>query len=219
MRRSSGVADWVYRSGRWLQNDYTTREPNNSGSYGTTISVPAGPAGLTGQVLYDADNVMRNYGVIDPASGTWLDIGNESRPQGADRGALIHGVEVHLAYRPTTWALGSRLETAYRIVVADQDGNTGQAQIDVDYSLWENITLDATGEISRFANGRQNCGEGRRHDTFADNRSFFGFRKYHKFKRRLMAQEGLFLLFEVESSSVNISALGLYCRTLVTDGA
>jgi len=216
-RRNGLVADWVYRGQRWLQSDPTTGEANPSGSYGVTISLSAGTPNVTAQVLYDADNTQRNYGLIDPATGTWLDVDSASRPVGSDRGALIHGVDVWFSYRPSTWAVGNRLELGWRVVVADQDPDSGQAQISTSYSMFDNITNDATGQITQYANGRQNCGEGRRFDAFSDNGQRFTVRRYCKFKRRLMAQEGLFIWLETTNASVNIAQLDLFCRTLVTD--
>lgn len=221
MRRRSGgpVADWVYRGNRFLQSDYSAGEANPSGTYGSVFTLNSGAANVTAQVLYDSDATMRTYGVIDPATATWMDIDAAARPQGSDRGALIHGVDVHFNYRPATWAIGSILMVGWRIIIATQDPDSGQAQIDTAYSMFTNVTGDAAGTITRFANGRQNCAEGRRIDAFSDNGQYFTVRRYCKFKRRLQADEGLFLFLEGSTQSVNIGQLNTYCRTLVTDAS
>jgi len=217
-RSASGQrADWVYRPQRWLQSDYSSGEANPSGTYDCAISMSSGSANATAQVLYDSDNTVRSYGVIDPATATWMDLDAAARPQGADSGALIHGVDVDFHFRPSTWALGSSIRLGWRVVVADQDADTGQAQLDVSYSMWDNILGVATGEPARFANGRQNCGEGRYVRSFDSNAQIFDVKRYIRCKRRLQAQEGLFLYIETTSDSVNLSYINLFCRTLVTD--
>lgn len=214
-RRRSARADWVYRDNRWLQQDPTQPEPTSSGTYGPSIALPVST--LTGQVLYDSTMVTeRKYGSVDPATGTYLDIEAASRPESNMRGALIHGVEVNLCWRPSTWALGSLVWLGCRIVVADQDAYTGQAQLDVNYSLWTGGG-DAQTTIARFANGRQNCHERRVFEQFNENSTRMDVRYYARFKRRLQPQEGLFLLLETHPLSVNLTSLNMYCRTLVTD--
>lgn len=217
-RRSGKSADWVYRPNRWSLVDNQAQEARFSGTYGVPIALPVNT--LTGQVLYDSDMLAgpgRSYGPINPADTSYLDVAAEARTGGSDKGALIHGVELVMSWRPSTWALGNLVWLGIRIVVADQDAQFGTAQLDPNYDLWTNIGGDATTEISRFANGRQNCYETRIFEQFNENSVRFDMRRYARFKRRLQAQEGLFLLLQTHPLSVNLTSLNMYCRTLVTD--
>lgn len=212
-RRSAGRADWVYRGNRWSLTDQTVEETASSGTYGPAIALPVNT--LTGQVLYDSDAVMR-YTSVDQG-GRYFNVDASARTPGTSKGALIHGVEVNLCYRPTTWALGSLVWLCARIVVADQNAEDGRAELDVDYDLWTNVGGVATTTIGRFANGRQNCHERRWFEQFQENSTRFDIRYYARFKRRLQPQEGLFLLLQTHPLSVNLTSMSMYCRTLVTD--
>lgn len=214
-RRSGPAADWVYRANRWALDDPTVEETPLSGTYGPAIGLSSGPAGLTGQVLYDSDDVMR-YSSVD-VGGRYFNVDAAARTPGTSKGALIHGVEGRLCWRPSTWAVGSLVWLGIRIVVADQDADTGQAQLDVDYSLWDNVGGLGTTTIARFANGRQNCFEKRVFEQFNENSTRMDTYFYARFKRRLQKQEGLFLLLETHALSVNLTSMSMYCRTLVTD--
>lgn len=218
-RRSGPRADWVYRPQRWEVDDPGMPEPNFSGTYGGSISLNGGPSNATGQVLYDADAVVQNnLGVFSPASAGWLVTPSPSRTGGGDRGALIHGVDLYIGFRPSTWALGSLVMLGWRIVVAEQDPETGQMNIQPGYSMWLNVTGYAMTTEAHFANGRNNCAEGRRQEAFGDGTSpWWTIRGFKRFKRRLTSKEGLFLYLEVPSQSVNLAQVDLYCRTLVTD--
>jgi len=218
-RRSGGKADYVYRGVRWRLDDYTTPESGNSGTYGTGIAQSAGQGNSTAQVLYDSDLLFHNIGAIDSATAAWLTMDNAARPEGTDKGALIHGVDLSLRFTPSSWALGNNFEWGWRIIVADQDRDTGQAQVDVDYGMWTNIGGLATTSPGNFANGRQNCAEGRVFRRFSDGDAGVVYmRKFVRFKRRLQPQEGLFLYLEGSPFSVNAGLIYMFCRTLVTDG-
>lgn len=219
-RRSGKSADWVYRGTRWLLADASTPEPNNSGTYGTGIAQSSAQANATAQVLYDSDRLFHNIGSIDAASAGWLTTDAAARPQGSDKGALIHGVEVDIRITPSSWALGNRLEWGFRVIVADQDPDFGVAQVDVDYGMWTNIGGLATTSPGNFANGRQNCAEFRVFSAFGDNGDgSIHVRRYLRFKRRLQFQEGLFLYSEGSPFSVNAGLIYMFCRTLVTDAS
>lgn len=211
------VADWVYRGNQWSVVDTGQTEPTVSGTYGVSMALPGGAT--TAQVLYDSDNYFAHVvGPVNPATTERYAIGSWGRPEGSDRGALIHGVEVRLAYNISGWAIGSRMDFGCRVIVADQNAMLGLAEIDTFYAMWQNIAGDATTEVSRYANGRQNCGELRRSHSFNNSANdIFEIRKFFRFKRRLQSQEALFLYMETSPTSSSIARLDMHCRTLVTD--
>lgn len=215
-----GRVDWVYRSALFSADDVGDQEPDISGTYGCAITLPVDT--LIGQVLYDSSQFAQNalVGAVDAGQTTRYVAGAEGRAEGALGGPLIHGVEVGILYGgPNTWSAAVRHDFCYRIVVADQDGDLGIAQLDTFYDLWRNIAGVQPTEISVYANGRQNCAEYRTTHFFnAESTNPFWYHKaYHRFKRRLQPKEGLFLLLQSSINSVELRLCHLFCRTLVED--
>lgn len=215
-------ADWVYRGDQYRLDDPSSVEPAFSGSYYSPITLAVGSS--TAQVLYDSnDYIGSRYGGVQVIGGAnrRMSVGSEARPDRAMGGPLIHGVDVHANVRvnDSAWTTNLTMYLAMRIVVAEQDPETGRMVADVNYSMWSNISGFQSGEPAVWANGRQNCWETRivrsrrttdvALDMFIDRRV--------RFKRRLDSQEGLFLYLETHTASVNLNLVNLWCRTLVTD--
>lgn len=223
-RSGSARADWVYRGYKFMLDEQGTQETLLSGTYYNPISMAAGDQ--TGQVLYDSTNYInsRRASDLDSVSGSpvWMAVPAPARPDQVGRGPLIHGVELGIYGRveDAFWSGNAVCYLGWRIVVAPQDPTTGRMFIDPGYSMWQNFTGFETGEPVFWANGRSNCAEGRffRTRKTTDVRmEFFIHRPFIRFKRRLNADEGLYLYLEVHPNSTGISPVNLWCRTLVTD--
>jgi len=85
--------------------------------------------------------------------------------------------------------------------------------------MWQNFGGVQSTEPATYANGRQNCWEARifrtRKTTDVALDTVFNFRP--RFKRRLDADEGLFLFMELHPNSLEANLINPWCRTLVTD--
>lgn len=219
-------ADWVYRGMKFrLGGDLgDEEEATPSGTYYSPFNMTAGQGGQTAQVLYDSAAYMGGrYGQgIDPASGDPMAyaINPQARPDTPLGGALIHGVDMTLnLWINAGWVTTAHVYLGWRIVVAEQDPYTGQMLIHPLYSMWVDMAgLNAQPAV--WANGRQNCAEGRLWRDFnqnADVQPNFVIERRLRFKRRLQEDEALFLYLELHPSSLGLTLVNPWCRTLVTD--
>lgn len=223
-------ADWVYRGGKYLLagdivNDEEERE---SGTYYAPFTLASSSSGVpsegaTAQVLYDSEEYMGSRyapGQV-PASGQWNNyaINAQARPDAVEGGPLIHAVDVNFHVFNSTWATGWVLYLGVRVIVAQQDPLTGLALLDPAYSMWQDVA-GLTAQPATWANGRDNCWEDRITKVFRTSdggQLAFYYKARPRFKRRLKADEGLFLYFETHPSSGDIGLINPFCRTLVTD--
>lgn len=219
-------ADWVYRGNKFLlSGDLTVEEEENlSGTYYSPFQMVVGLAGRTAQVLYDSAAYMGGrYGQgRETASGLQMSyaIPPSARPDTPLGGALIHAVDmtVNFLLLGSTWVAGAKFYMGWRIICAEQDPETGQLLLHPSYSMWQDVG-GLNAQPSTWANGRQNCAEGRIWRDFNntnDTNINMVVSKFLRFKRRLAENEGLFLYLELHPNSV-ISAVFPWCRTLVTD--
>lgn len=223
-------ADWVYRGNKFLLGGDVSinEEEAQSGTYyapfALPVATPGNPyVGATGQVLYDSGNYMGGrYGQDrEPATGEprLYGINPEARPDSPMNGPLIHGCDLHIHIYNSSWVGMSRLYLGLRIIVAEQDPESGQALLHAAYSMWQDVGgLNAQPAV--WANGRQNCWEDRITRVFrssdGEDLSLMYSRRV-RFKRRLEANEGLFLYFETHPSGNAVGLINPFCRTLVSD--
>lgn len=221
-------ADWVYRGNKFLLSGDLSleEEPNFSGTYYapfTMLGAAPGVPSPTGQVLYDsADYMGGRYGQDrDPASGEprAYAIPPVARPDRTFGGALIHAVDLQMHLFLSAWASPQNLYLGWRIVVCEQDTETGQMLVHPQYSMWQDMG-GLNAQPATWANGRQNCAEGRIIKTYGGNDGVsisIWYTRFLRFKRRLQANEGLFLYLELHPNSVAVGLINPFCRTLVTD--
>lgn len=223
--RRRPASDWVYRGWLWELEDPTAQESFLSGTYYNPITVAAGQPGATALVLVDSHNRSQQRLMSGPDGAgvpIKLSLGAPSQPDQPARGVLIRGCDlhVHLFQAASSWFGTANVHIGLRIVVADQDAETGAMLQHPDYSMWENVGGLQESGPDYFANGRQNCWEERFHyvpRTGSDNANALAtaIKRKIRFKRRLDDTEGLFLWIELHPSSLNLDLVNPFCRTLV----
>lgn len=207
--------DWVYR-GEEVDSEggvlgtqvasYVSLQ-RNSGAY------PLSPGTEVAVILYDSYDYFKSA-TQRFNTGAWL--GKEARPEGPR--PTILAVEGHYFLVPNAWTLGSNWAVSARIVICDQNLQSGQ----VDLPALYNMPTAAPGTmISAYANGWGNLVERVDWNAFAtgneQQRWKFGLR--WRGRRRLQPHECLALL--IESAGPAVGSTSLTCtpqfRTLVHD--
>jgi len=224
-RRRKPASDWVYRGWLWELDDPTSQEVFLSGSYYNPIQVAAGQPGATALVLVDSHNRAQQRLMSGPdGAGTPIkySLGAPSQPDRPARGPLVRGCDLHLhLYHTSGWFGNAQMHLGVRIIVADQDAETGAMLQHPDYSMWANIGGLQESGPDYFANGRQNCWEERWHFMAPQPSSTttiplsIGLKRRPRFKRRLDDTEGLFLWVELHQNSQNLGLFNPFCRTLI----
>lgn len=218
----------MYRSYKWESRDPTVQEPFLSGTYYNPVQITAGYEGANALVLVDSHEYSSARHALDyNAAGTLIRyvLGTPATPESPAKGVLVKAVDVNChIYQPgTAWFGTAILHLGMRIVVAAQDPETGAMLQQPFYSMWENAGGDQATGPDMWANGRQNCWEFRKSyiPMSAGNANTPALatwvRARARFRRRLEANEALFLWVELHPSS-NPGTLNLFnpfCRTLV----
>lgn len=211
-RRGRTPLDWVYR-GREYNLETGVVMATATGTYSSIqLGISVGEANALTQVLVDSHNYMTRPGGWDAAAGVTKITPNAARQQ--VESLAIRGVDVRIAWQPSAWAVNNVAWCAWRVIIAEQDMATGAAILDAQYSMFGAPTGVPNDDIVSFANGRQNVAEGYLYRGFGDNGAAWQQQRMVRTKRRLEANEGLFLYLEADQSSVNMRAY-LRCRTLV----
>lgn len=89
--------DWVYRGFKWVLDDPTQQEPFLSGTYYNPISLSAGQANATAQVLVDSHNHTAAMVASGSTAGGVRErfaVGAPAVPERNQRGMLIHGCDI-----------------------------------------------------------------------------------------------------------------------------
>lgn len=211
-RRMRG--DWIYRGVEFddeggaagTQVASYTGVSRNSGAY------PLAPGTDVGIILYDSANYMLERTRTGP-----FNIGREARAEG--RGATILAVQGYYYMLPNAWTAGSNWCVSARIIIADQNLQTGQMDLPANYQL--PATSGPGVELTAWANGWGNLAERTDWNAFAtgneQQRWKFGLR--WRGRRRLKPHECLGILIQsagpaIGSTSMTLSPL---FRTLVSD--
>jgi len=136
-------ADWVYRPDVLLEG-----APINLGGWMGQVEMPytgsisAGSTNAQALILLDSQAVLRQMSVFDEFGAASADIGhipNASRPEKLSR-PTVHRVDGTLWIRGTIWTLGARVACGVRLGWYEQDLDSGQLSLDVDYCMWDVAT-------------------------------------------------------------------------------
>lgn len=211
-RRARTPLDWVYR-GREYNIETGVVMAVATGTYMSgQLAVSTGEANALTQVLVDSHNYMTRPGGWDAAAGVTKITPNAARQQ--VESLLIRGVDVWIGWSPSSWAIGNEAQAGWRVIIAEQDMASGAAILDAQYSMFGVPTGTPNDDVASFANGRQMVAEGYMYRTFGDNGAGWPQARRVRTRRRLEANEGLFLYLEAANSSVNMRTY-LRCRSLV----
>lgn len=200
--------DWVYRNDARAVAGLGGSD--DLGTYSVVVkALTSGVVNALGMVLYDSANRMQ---ANVPAGAGQGYLSRAARAEG--RKPHIRAVEGLVYLEPTAWALGNLIAYGSRILIAEQDIDTGVPVLDAEYSMWANGLVTSA---SLWANqGRQNVQEKRLFYGFSDNQAFTVARYSWTGLRALEPHEALFLYMELETTSVNVR-FQPFLRTLVSD--
>jgi len=218
MRRSAPKErkDWVYRHS--TQGGDDTFVADGLGTYENTNNlVVPGQANAVGNVLVDAAAYLRN--VTKVAGTTQGLLGGEARPYG--RKMNLHAVQGFLHCTPSNWAVGSRIEFAWAIMVGEQEVGFGGIILDLDFTLWDETFAGAgRGNYAAMWVNQTRClavGRAMRVFSTSNDQAAFNMRVAWRGRWKLRDEDGLFLVTEASAQSVTLN-FRPFCRTLVSGG-
>lgn len=199
--------DWVYRSNA-IRSDGTA---DLLGTYKwPTFSVTSGKANASILMLYDSQNYLRQP--VNTLTGSFF-LAQSGRAEGAK--PLCLRVQGQIYSRPSTWALGNVLAYGLRILVVEQDPETGLGTIDADFGMWQPTVA---GKEGTWRNPQQIVWEKRYWRSYSSNETSPSLILPIdvRMRRRLKSNEALALYMETADTSVT-AVFQMWLRTLVVD--
>lgn len=213
--------DWVYRGEEFTLGgnadaqqvaSYVGAFARNNGVYTLT---PGNPIGL---VLYDSTDYLSQMNRNIDASGatvTWF--GKEARAEGKRATAL--GVDIHLEWMPSAWTVGSNWAVGIRLVICDQNIDTGGMDLPANYKMTGvNAGRNTT---SAYANGWGNLLEEYRYAAFSTGNETVRWSYRAKWRGRRSLPPNACLGIYMESAGPAIGSTTLLvtpmCRSLIHD--
>jgi len=173
-------------------------------------------------VLYDShDYLTAPTKAFNAASGEQLMMGREAR---AEHGHVtIHAVEGTIYMQPSTWTAGSDFLVAARLVICEQNLQTGALALPAAYNLvGGTITGNGLGnDASDYANGWGNLQTRITQQAFSTENDMARFQMRFRWKGRRTLPQHLCLGLYMESAGPALGSttlrVGPLFRTLVTD--
>lgn len=209
--------DWVYRGKEW-SDDGVVWTTNNATYSDDEVTVTAGAATAFVPILYDAQNYLQSRTGYSVAGGQFRQTNRAARAEG--RKPLIKATEGVMLVRPSTWAIGNRLHFVWRIMIGEQDPESGSIVLNADYTACNPAVTVPFTDVSGWRNQNVCLAEGFVWKSFGDNGQTWLIPWRWRGKRTLGAEQGLFLYIEAQVGGSNINPI-LTCRgrTLVSDEA
>jgi len=134
LRKRRQRADWVYRGYEYDEEGGAVLDHE---TYGNSVFTLSGTTPAAG-VLYDSRAYLMESTTRGGGPGAMLKAG---RAEGGRRPHIIR-VQGYIFPEPTTWAVGSLIEVAFRIGIFEQDIPTGDVITpSIDWTMWNNVGL------------------------------------------------------------------------------
>jgi len=200
-------SDWVFRADIY---DSAGAAVDSGGTFvpGAAWPLTAGVGNNQGHVLYDSAN-YRSYARTANFQATmpsWF------RAEG--RRPLISAVRGWIAWRPSTWAVGSIFQVAFRFGVYEQNP-AGLLTTDPNYTLW--LASSAySADAARWANDRAWVKEYRRFASFNENNAYFTIPVFFRCRKTLRPDQCFGVVAESISGSSGLQ-IQYALSTLVAD--
>lgn len=221
-RRSRGPRkDWVFRGYEYdadtgavlaAQVASFTGVDRNSGTYTLTTGTPGGV------ILVNSMDYL-TQGTRNIIGGGATMMGREARPEG--RKVHIYAATCELFLQPTTWTAGTDFAVGIRLVICDQNQDSGAMDLPANYTILGASAPQAINtEPSLWANGWGNLRERIMRQAFATENDMarFTMRLAWKGKRTLQPHLCLGLFIENAGPSIGSTSLrySVRCKTLVS---
>lgn len=209
-RRASGgrsrrmAADWVYRGQEYNVETGAVVSPFGASYDEREVTVTAGPGTPAGLVLVDSPNYRAALTQFNVAAGAYYAIDDAARPY---RPSLtVRRVQGHLLVRPSAWAVGNNLRMLWRIIVGKQNPSSGAVILPAEYSEWGGA-VSPNNSKARWANSQGNAGQGYLHQAFENTNDRWIVRINVPMRRRLFADQALFLYIEARAGASDINPI------------
>lgn len=217
-------ADWVYRGFEYdMQgNAAATQVASYVNCQRNALTYTLSPGTPVGLVLYDSHDYLGSpTKAFNAASGEQLMLGREAR---AEHGTVkVHAVEGTLYLEPTTWTVGSDFMVAARLVICEQNLQTGALALPAAYTLLgAGIVGNGLGnDASDYANGWGNLQTRIIRQAFSTENDMARMALRFRWKGKRSLPQHLCLGLYVESAGPAIGSttlrVGPLFRSLITD--
>lgn len=211
MRRSRPRADWVYRPDLY---DDLGNVVDGAGTYTVNVkSMTPGVETARALILYDSENrlaMLARY-----TTQATVEYPRAARAEG--RGPLILGVEGHIEFFPTTWALGVEHHFGWRIAIVEQDPNAPTVYFPPGYNMLLASTI-AGDQAAIYRNSGNILWERHTFHRFGAGNDVTSWHLVVKLRcrRRLLPYQCLALYMEGRAGTVT-GGMRPWLRTLVSD--